>query len=198
MEMGQFSQCKACHNTTPFTKLYKCGDCGYRFCDDESCGPYEAHTFSASGNRCPKCSSLDSSEYGKIDCYDDEVWAEINRIERETPSERTNHHQASGSKFFASIVGLSVIWLLPFASFQAAMYFGFPAHEIPTAQQIIPVFNWLFLALVHVTNLLSSLTDSGNLASLLKGDACAILIGGICIGTVTFINESLVKTTTTR
>lgn len=187
--MSQFSRCKACHNTEPFTKLYKCGDCGYRFCDDENCGPYESHTFSQSGNRCPKCSSLDSSEYGEIDCDDDEVWAEINRSERESSSAGSTVDHAKGSKFVASAVSLAAIWLLPFVCFQAAIYFGFPKNEIPTAQQIFPVFNWLFLALVHVTNLLSALTDSGNLGALLKGDVCAVVMIGISIATVTFINE---------
>jgi hypothetical protein len=68
--MGKFSRCRACHNEAYGTTLYKCDDCGHRFCDDAECSRVGVHIFSTNKQICPRCDSEDTDSYGNL--QDDE------------------------------------------------------------------------------------------------------------------------------
>lgn len=176
--MGQFLRCKACHNAKSGTSLYKCRDCNYRFCDDLNCGPYESHTFSASGHRCPNCTSFSASNYGEIDDDDDEYHFDESDYLYTEPSytgTSINKPDTKRSLFDALLVVLA-IWLGPLFCFQIAVnYFGF-TEQPAIAAQLIPVLNWGILALLHVVSLLAAFAGSDGLIPLLLGDAVTITI----------------------
>jgi Putative bacterial sensory transduction regulator len=80
--VGSFLRCKNCNNGESGTTLYKCSDCGKRFCSDDNCIA-TGYGFIGSKKICPGCDSKNFSSYGEIEDgdEDDSYESEMDDIE---------------------------------------------------------------------------------------------------------------------